>query len=87
MRVFSSKEDNSHCVLQEEALFKWEQTTYPEVETITRSVEPYMKLFSMVVKWQRAEKKWMDGAFQELNAELTEAEVCNISTGSVSFLP
>ena len=48
---------------------------YPEVDSITRAVEPYMKLFSTVVKWQRAEKKWMDGAFQELNAETTEAEV------------
>lgn len=60
---------------QEEDLFKWEQTTYPEVEAITKAIEPYQKLFTTVVKWQRAEKKWMDGAFLELNAEATEAEV------------
>ena len=26
-------------------------------------------------KWQRAEKKWMDGAFLDLDAEFVEAEV------------
>lgn len=56
-------------------MFKWERTEYPEVEAITKGIEPYQKLFSIVVKWQRAEKKWMDGAFLELNAETTEAEV------------
>ncbi|XP_015752501.1 PREDICTED: dynein heavy chain 12, axonemal-like [Acropora digitifera] len=60
---------------EEEDLFKWEQTTYPEVEAISKAIEPYQRLFTTVVKWQRAEKKWMDGAFLELNAETTEAEV------------
>lgn len=63
------------CYFQEEDLFKWENTTYPEIDTITKAIEPYQKLFSMVVKWQRAEKKWMDGAFQDLSAEAIEAEV------------
>jgi len=45
------------------------------VEAITKAIEPYQKLFTTIVKWQRAEKKWMDGAFLELNAEATEAEV------------
>ena len=44
-------------VLQEEKLFKWDATTYPEVDEITLAIEPFMKLFSLVVKWQRAEKK------------------------------
>ncbi|RMX38335.1 hypothetical protein pdam_00005508 [Pocillopora damicornis] len=60
---------------EEEDLFKWEQTSYPDVESITKAIEPYQKLFTTTVKWQRAEKKWMDGAFLELNAEATEAEV------------
>ena len=62
--------------MQEEDLFKWEQTTYPDVDFINVAIEPYQKLFSAVVKWQRSEKKWMDGAFLELDAETTEAEVC-----------
>lgn len=39
-----------------------------------------MKLFSTVLKWQRAEKKWMDGDFMELEPELIEAEVRSSST-------
>ena len=61
--------------IQEEDLFKWEQTTYADVDYINVAIEPYQKLFSAVVKWQRSEKKWMDGAFLELDAETTEAEV------------
>eukprot|EP00794_Sanderia_malayensis_P007414 gene7414-8234_t len=60
---------------EEEDLFKWEVTTYPEIEILTSAIEPYLKLFSLVVKWQRSEKKWMDGAFLDLNAENIEAEV------------
>lgn len=67
-------QSNAQCI-QEEDLFKWERTDYPDVEAISKAMEPYQKLFSVVVKWQRAEKKWMDGAFLELNAESTEAEV------------
>ncbi|XP_057312411.1 dynein axonemal heavy chain 12-like isoform X2 [Hydractinia symbiolongicarpus] len=63
----------------EEDLFKWEQTTYPDIEFITISIEPYQKLFSTVVKWQRCEKKWMDGAFLELDAEGIESEVDEFS--------
>jgi dynein heavy chain len=59
----------------EEDLFKWEPTEYPDVEFILTAVEPYHKLFSSVVKWQRSEKKWMDGNFLELDAEGIEAEV------------
>ena len=59
----------------EEDLFKWEQTEYPDVEAINVAIEPYHKLFTSVVKWQRTEKKWMDGAFLALDGEAVEAEV------------
>ena len=29
----------------------------------------------VIVKWQRAEKKWMDGSFLDLDAEVIEAVV------------
>ena len=61
---------------QEEELFKWDLTTYPEIDFVTVYIEPYQKLFSAVAKWQRSEKKWMDGAFIDLDAETIEAEVC-----------
>ena len=38
-------------------------------------LDPFQKLFSTVLKWQKAEKRIMDGTFLELNAEKTQAEV------------
>ena len=61
---------------KEEELFKWELSTHPQIETISASMEPYHRLFTSVHRWQKAEKKFMDGSFLELNAEDTQAEVC-----------
>ena len=61
---------------KEEELFKWELSTYPQIEAISSSMDPYQRLFSTVHRWQKAEKKFMDGSFLELNAEDTQAEVC-----------
>ena len=63
---------------KEEELFKWELSTYPQIDAISSSMEPYHRLFSTVHRWQKAEKKFMDGSFLELNAEDTQAEVCVI---------
>nr|WAW84833.1 axonemal dynein heavy chain reconstructed 1 [Halisarca dujardinii] len=60
---------------KEEELFKWTPTTYPELDQIEVSTEPYQKLFTTVLRWQKADKKCMDGAFTDLNAEETQAEV------------
>ncbi|XP_030623788.1 dynein heavy chain 12, axonemal [Chanos chanos] len=60
---------------KDEAFYKWEQTTYPEVEIIKENIESYQKLFGLVLKWQRTEKRWMDGSFVDLNGESMEAQV------------
>jgi dynein heavy chain len=60
---------------KEEELFQWTPTTYPQLDTIETALEPYHKLFTTIFKWQKTEKRFMDGAFQELNAEDTQAEV------------
>ncbi|CAK8689424.1 unnamed protein product [Clavelina lepadiformis] len=60
---------------KEEALFKWEVTSYPIVEQIQTSLEPFQKLYGTVLKWQKAEKRWMDGEFMKLESEAIEAEV------------
>ena len=39
------------------------------------SVEPFQKLYGNVLRWQRAEKKWMDGEFLKLESEAIEGEV------------
>lgn len=60
---------------KEEALFKYPISVYPDVDEITTSLDPFLRLFNVVLKWQRAEKKWMDGMFLELNSEAIEGEV------------
>lgn len=42
---------------KEEALYKWDQTVYPEVENIKENLESYQKLFSLVLKWHKTEKR------------------------------
>ncbi|XP_048346084.1 dynein axonemal heavy chain 12 isoform X2 [Sphaerodactylus townsendi] len=60
---------------KEEVLFNWEQTEYPDLETLKVTIEPYQKLFAFILKWQRTEKRWMDGGFLDLNGESMENEV------------
>ena len=47
-----------------------------QIDTSLSQLDPDQRLFTTVFKWQKAEKKFMDGAFLELNAEDTQAEVC-----------
>ncbi|XP_043080221.1 dynein axonemal heavy chain 12 [Puntigrus tetrazona] len=68
-------EESIVFINKEESLYKWDQTSYPEVEVIKESIEPYQKLFSLVLKWQRTRKRWMDGSFLDLNGESIELEV------------
>uniref|UniRef100_A0A8C1ZXR8 Dynein axonemal heavy chain 12 n=1 Tax=Cyprinus carpio TaxID=7962 RepID=A0A8C1ZXR8_CYPCA len=68
-------EESIVFINKEEALYKWDQTTYPEVDVIKESIEPYQKLFNLVLKWQRTRKRWMDGSFLDLNGESIELEV------------
>ncbi len=44
------------------------------IESIKTALDPYSRLFNTVLKWQRSEKKWTDGAFLDLNSESTEIE-------------
>ena len=48
---------------KEEELYKFKLTQFPEVEEITTSIDPYMRLFQVVSKWQRSEKKYVSAAF------------------------
>ncbi|XP_054991966.1 LOW QUALITY PROTEIN: dynein axonemal heavy chain 12 [Sorex araneus] len=68
-------EEAVQFINKEEELFKWEQTKYPELENLKVNIEPYQKLFNLILKWQRTEKRWMDGAFLDLNGESMETEV------------
>ncbi|NXG35216.1 DYH7 protein, partial [Dromaius novaehollandiae] len=60
---------------KEETLFKWKLTDFPLLNGVKVEIEPYQKLFGLILKWQRTEKRWMDGDFLELNGESMEAEI------------
>ncbi|XP_076022383.1 dynein axonemal heavy chain 12 [Genypterus blacodes] len=74
-KLLQEAEEDIAIINKEETLFNVEQTCYPEVEVIKESIEPYQKLFGLVLKWQRTETRWMDGSFQDLNGESMEGEV------------
>ncbi|XP_027026371.2 dynein axonemal heavy chain 12 [Tachysurus fulvidraco] len=67
-------EESIVFINEEEALYNFDLTDYPEVAMIKENIEPYQKLFGLVLKWQRTEKRWMDGSFLDLNGESMEVE-------------
>ncbi|GAB1601341.1 dynein heavy chain 12, axonemal-like isoform X2 [Argonauta hians] len=60
---------------KEEQLYKYPLTFYPDIEEITSTLDPFVRLFTVIVKWQKAEKKWMDGSFLELSPDDVEKGV------------
>ena len=80
-----SIEDTICWINQEEALFKFPQSSYQDVGDINTiqsgegkmkvNIEPYARLFNTVLKWQKAQKKWTDGSFLELNAVQIETDI------------
>lgn len=40
-----------------EAFYNLDLTHFPEVEVIRETIEPYHKLFGLVLKWQRTENR------------------------------
>jgi len=43
--------------------------------SLQANIDPYARLFNTVLKWQKAEKKWTDGSFLELNAAQIETDI------------
>lgn len=51
-------EESIVFINKEEALYNWDLTVYPEVDMIKENIEPYQKLFGLVLKWQHTEKRF-----------------------------
>lgn len=56
-KLLREAEEAIEFINKEEALYKMEQTHYPEVDVIKESIEPYQKLFGLVLRWQRTEQR------------------------------
>ncbi|XP_009991828.1 PREDICTED: dynein heavy chain 12, axonemal [Chaetura pelagica] len=60
---------------KEEALLRWKPSDYPLLSNLKTEIEPYQKLFLLILRWQRTEKRWMDEVCSEQDVESMEAEV------------
>ncbi|KAL3319620.1 hypothetical protein Ciccas_001703 [Cichlidogyrus casuarinus] len=65
----------ANWIEKEEALYKVTPSSYPEVTELQNMTEPFQKLFSIIQKYNKSEKKWFQGEFESLNADEIEAEV------------
>ncbi|KAM9856226.1 dynein axonemal heavy chain 12 [Aulostomus maculatus] len=74
-KILQETEEAIIDINKEEAFYKLDQTCYPEAAVVRASVEPYQKLFGLVLNWQRTESRWMDGSFQDLNSESMDVKV------------
>uniref|UniRef100_A0A2C9JD05 AAA+ ATPase domain-containing protein n=1 Tax=Biomphalaria glabrata TaxID=6526 RepID=A0A2C9JD05_BIOGL len=62
-------------IRKEESLYRFPPMEYPDFDLITAALEPFYKFFNTVLKWQRCEKRCMDGDFLDQNVEAITSEV------------
>ncbi|KAM9785999.1 dynein axonemal heavy chain 12-like [Neosynchiropus ocellatus] len=74
-KIAMEAEEEIIYINKEEEFYEFEQTFYPETEVIKETIEPYLKLFGFILKWLAAEKRWMDGSFDELDGESMSGKV------------
>uniref|UniRef100_A0A3B4Z7I9 Dynein axonemal heavy chain 12 n=1 Tax=Stegastes partitus TaxID=144197 RepID=A0A3B4Z7I9_9TELE len=74
-KLLQEAEEYIVLINKEEAFYKLDLTSYPEVNVIKEGIEPYQKLFGFVLKWQHTENRWMIGPFQDLDGESMEVKV------------
>lgn len=61
----------------DEILLRFQRTHYPGIHNLLVEVDPYIKLFSLALKWQRSERRWMDGPLVDLNPDAVEVRWCH----------
>ncbi|KAL8022251.1 putative AAA+ ATPase domain, dynein heavy chain region D6 P-loop domain-containing protein [Plasmopara halstedii] len=71
----SKADEEASLYNSREILFSQQVTDYNEIQTIRRAFEPYSLLWKTANYWLREHKKWMDGAFLDINGEEIETFV------------
>lgn len=78
---FKDISNSDSSLLQEEHLFKYPISTYSaDVDEITNQVEPFYRLFNIVLKWQKAEKKYGSQSLMELSLRKSKLKYYLIHT-------
>ncbi|XP_065898705.1 dynein axonemal heavy chain 3-like isoform X2 [Dysidea avara] len=62
----------------EEELFEWEVTPFPQVQVLTSSKEPFERLWNTALEFHEKHDIWMNGPFLKLDAEKVEEEQDNM---------
>ncbi|XP_065338071.1 dynein axonemal heavy chain 12-like [Cloeon dipterum] len=62
-------EEEAAWINSEEALFRFPLSTYPELDELKNCLLPVWGLLCLCRSWRTTLYKWMDGAFDELDAE------------------
>ncbi|NXK36347.1 DYH7 protein, partial [Piprites chloris] len=74
-KTIQDTDETIALINNEEILLGWKPSGFPVLNNVKAEIEPYQKLFNLILKWQRTEKRWMDGTLLELNGESMEAEL------------
>ncbi|KAL8585021.1 Dynein heavy chain 3, axonemal [Nucella lapillus] len=63
---------------EEEAFFKWEISIFPKLQVMNTLKEPYYKMWNIAWNFHQKNDIWINGSFQELNAENIDTEVSDM---------
>uniref|UniRef100_A0A8C5QX10 Dynein axonemal heavy chain 7 n=1 Tax=Leptobrachium leishanense TaxID=445787 RepID=A0A8C5QX10_9ANUR len=61
----------------EEEAFGWPASQYPQRKKIQDSLNPYLRLYEIIVEFNTKYKDWMEGPFTTVNPDLVEQDVGN----------
>ncbi|KAK6642963.1 hypothetical protein RUM43_004465 [Polyplax serrata] len=72
LRDLEKFDDDVKWINKEEAIFKFSISVYPELDELKNFINPFAKLLFTCHRWRRKYRLWMDGSFEDLNAEEVE---------------
>ena len=61
----------------EEKLFKFPETSFPKVDEIKEVMSSFCSLIQIIYQWRKDYEVWMDGPFENLNAQIIEKKTTN----------
>lgn len=56
-KLLQETEQTIDIINQEEDFYNLENTSYPEIDELREIIDPYQKLFNLVLNWQRTESR------------------------------
>nr|XP_019953955.1 PREDICTED: dynein heavy chain 12, axonemal-like [Paralichthys olivaceus] len=75
LKLVQKTEQTIVSLNKEEVVYEWDLMHFPEVDVMKETIAMYHTLFGLSLKWQSAEKRWMDGTFTELDGQSIGAQL------------